>query len=82
MEGITKCDPKILYKEFGINAEFLIDHSYGIEPCTINDIKKYNKKITSISNGQILFRDYEYEEVKTVLKEMVDTLCQIGRAHV
>ena len=71
---ITKLDEKILYKEFGINALFLIDHAYGREPCTIKEIKEYRSKNTSISNGQILEEDYSYEEALLAVKEMVELL--------
>lgn len=74
MEGIRNADPKKLYKEFGINAEFLIDHAHGIEPCTIEDIKAYKTKSNSISNSQILFEDYNFEKAKLALKEMVELL--------
>ena len=63
-----------LYKEFGINAKLLIDHAWGIEPCTIKDIKNYKPKSNSISNSQILFRDYNYKEARIVLNEMIDNL--------
>lgn len=69
---ITKIDEKILYKEFGVNAEFLIDHAYGRESCTINDIHNYRSKSNSITNGQILFEDYEYKDALLVVKEMVE----------
>ena len=69
---VSKLDEKILYKEFGVNALFLIDHSKGIEPCTIKDIKNYKAKSNSISNGQILFEDYNYEDALLVFKEMID----------
>lgn len=62
----------ILYKEFGINAEYLIDHAWGKEETTIADIKAYKPKQSSISNSQILFEDYSYEEALLVLKEMVE----------
>lgn len=75
MEDISKADPKILYKEFGINAEILIDHANGVEPTTIQEIKKYNTKNNSISYGQILFEDYSYEEGFLVMKEMVELAC-------
>lgn len=75
MEGIAKCDPQILYKEFGINAEILIDHANGIEPTTIQDIKKYKSKNNSLSYGQVLFEDYSYNEALLVLKEMVELAC-------
>ena len=74
MEDIRKADENILYKEFGINAKLLIDHSYGIEPCTINDIKRYKTKSNSISNNQILYRDYDYIDAKKVLIEMIDNI--------
>ena len=76
MEGIRKIDPNVLYKEFGINAELLIDHAYGRENCTIQDIKNYKTKSRSISNSQILFSDYETEKAKLVLQEMTLTACQ------
>ena len=67
-------DERLVYREFGVNAEYLIDHSKGIEPCTIYDIKHYETKTTSISNGQILFENYNYSDARLVLKEMVDML--------
>lgn len=72
--GVTKIDESILYKEFGINAELIIDHAHGIEPCTIKDIQNYKTKNSSLSNGQILFSDYSLEDAFTVLKEMVEAL--------
>ena len=76
MEGIAKCNEKILYREFGVNAEFLIDHSKGIEPCTIKDIKLYTPKSNSLSNSQILFKDYDFEKARIILKEMVENKCR------
>ncbi len=61
-----------LYKEFGINAELLIDHAYGRESCTISDIKSYNPKSSSISTNQVLFEDYSWDKARLVLKEMVE----------
>ena len=75
MRGICECDPQILYKEFGINAEILIDHAKGIEPTTISEIKKYKSKNNSISYGQVLFEDYKYNEALLVMKEMVELAC-------
>ncbi|MBE7020700.1 MAG: DNA repair protein [Ruminococcaceae bacterium] len=72
--GITGMDERILYREFGVNAEYLIDHAKGIEPCTIADIKNYETKTTSLSNSQILFEDYSFNDARLVLKEMVDIL--------
>ena len=76
MYDIAHCNEKRLYKEFGINAELLIDHSKGLETCTIKDIKNYKPKSSSIGTSQILFKDYEYEKAKLVLKEMVELLSQ------
>jgi DNA polymerase V len=72
MYGIAHFDEEVLYKEFGINAEFLIDHSKGIETCTIEEIKKYKPKSNSFSTSQILFEDYGYQDTLLVLKEMID----------
>ncbi|MBQ7105806.1 MAG: DNA repair protein [Bacilli bacterium] len=74
MYDIAHTDENILYKEFGVNAKFLIDHSWGVEPCLISDIKKYKPKATSMSNGQVLFHDYNYIDARKVLIEMIDTL--------
>ena len=63
---------EILYKEFGVNAEYIIDHAWGKEPTTIQDIKNYKSKQHSISNFQILFVDYSYQNAFVVMKEMVD----------
>ena len=72
MHGITQIPEEILYKEFGINAEYIIDHAWGREPATIASIKKYRPKNESINNSQVLFSDYEYEDAILVVKEMVE----------
>ncbi len=72
--GIAHFDEKTLYKEFGVNAEFIIDHSKGIEPCTIKDIKNFTAKSNSLSNSQILFNDYNYDDALLAVKEMVDLM--------
>ena len=72
MYDIANSDPKKIYKEFGINAEYLIDHSFGKESCTIADIKSYKPKCNSISNSQVLFEDYSFIKARLVLKEMVE----------
>lgn len=74
LHGVSCCDEKLLYREFGVNARYLIDHANGRESCTIADIKAYTPKSTSVSNGQILFSDYCYDDALTVLKEMTDSL--------
>ena len=76
MEGIRKADKNFLYKEFGINAELLIDHAFGRETCTISDIKNYKTKSKSISSSQILFEDYDTNKAKLVLEEMTLTSTQ------
>lgn len=72
--GVTQCSEERLYKEFGINAELLIDHAYGREPCTIRDIHSYKTKSNSFSRGQVLFSDYSFTDGLIVLREMVDQL--------
>ena len=72
MYDIAHTDQKRLYKEFGVNAEYLIDHSFGRETCTIADIKKYKPKTNSITNSQVLFEDYSFDKARLVLKEMVE----------
>ena len=74
MYDVAHCEEAILYKEFGINAEYLIDHAKGKESCTIQDIKAYKPKSSSISNSQILFEDYSYNNARKVLIEMVDNI--------
>ena len=64
----------ILYREFGINAELLIDHAWGWEPVTIADIKDYKPEVKSINSGQVLMRPYAFDEARLVLHEMVDSL--------
>lgn len=63
-----------LYKLFGIDAELLIDHAWGCESCLMEDIKGYRSKEHSLSNGQVLMRNYSFEEAKVVVKEMTDVL--------
>ena len=75
MKDIANTPEDILYKSFGVDAELLIDHSNGIEPVTIADIKKYHAKTNCLTSGQVLMRDYEYKEGKIIVKEMMDLLC-------
>ncbi|WP_064591849.1 DNA repair protein [Streptobacillus moniliformis] len=72
--SLSLMDEEILYNEFGENALFLIEHSHGIEPCTIAEIKAYKSKTKSISNSQILFDDYNFEDAKMIMLEMLDNL--------
>ena len=64
----------LLYKLFGINAELLIDHAWGYEPCTIADVKAYKPEYNCISSGQVLHCPYTFEQAKLVVMEMTDLL--------
>ena len=64
----------LLYDLFGINAELLIDHAWGYEPCTMKDIKSYKPLNNSISSGQVLHCPYNYNDTKIIIKEMTDSL--------
>ena len=68
---IAHTDEKLLYKEFGVNAELLIDHAWGKESCTIADIKNYKRKSRSISHSQILPKNYNYNDAHLVMREMI-----------
>ena len=70
---LTQYPEWILYKEFGVNAEILIDHAWGREPVEIKDIKAYKPTSNSISNSQILFEDYSANDAYLILKEIVDS---------
>ena len=70
--GVTQMREKTLYREFGVNAEFLIDHAWGQEPCTIAEIHAYEPKGHSLVNGQVLPSDYSAQEARMVMREMVD----------
>lgn len=63
-----------LYKMFGIDAELLIDHAWGLESCDIHDIKNYHTEEHSLSNGQVLMRNYSFEEAAVVVRKMTDVL--------
>lgn len=64
----------LLYKLFGINAELLIDHAWGYEPCRISDIKSYQPQNTSVGSGQVLHEPYTYEKARIIVQEMIDLL--------
>lgn len=67
-------DEDSLYKLFGINAELLIDHAWGIEPATIADIKSYKPQSNSLSNGQVLSEPYCCDKARLIVREMADNL--------
>ncbi len=75
MYDIAHTSEDLLYHLFGIDAELLIDHAWGIEPVTISDIKAYNSKTNCLSSGQVLMCDYNFEDGKLIVKEMMDLLC-------
>ena len=64
----------LLYKLFGINAELLIDHAWGYEPCTIDQIKAYKPETNSICTGQVLHCPYDFDKTRLVVKEMTDLM--------
>lgn len=64
----------LLYKLFGINAELLIDHAWGYEPCTIDQIKTYKPETNSICTGQVLHCPYDFDKTRLVVKEMTDLM--------
>ncbi len=83
MGDIARCSVKsdggfyneaLLYRLFGVNAELLIDHAWGYEPCTIAAIKAYKPSNHSISSGQVLSRPYDHDETRLIVHEMVDLL--------
>ena len=83
MGDIAKCslgsdtefyNEDLLYKLFGINAELLIDHAWGWEPCTIDDVKSYKPDTKSISSGQVLTRPYSFDETAVIVREMAELL--------
>ncbi|MDY6222377.1 MAG: DNA methylase [Candidatus Alectryocaccobium sp.] len=65
---------ELLYKQFGVNAELLIDHAWGYEPCTMEQVKQYKPETNSISSGQVLHCPYEADKTKLIVKEMTDLL--------
>lgn len=65
---------ELLYRLFGVNAELLIDHAWGWEPCTIADIKAYKPENSSVGSGQVLHCAYDWKKARLVVQEMVDLL--------
>ncbi|MDO4948928.1 MAG: DNA methylase [Bacteroidales bacterium] len=63
---------ELLYKLFGVNAELLIDHAWGWEPCTIDQVKAYRPKTNSLSSGQVLSEPYTFKKARVVAQEMAD----------
>ena len=69
-----KHNEELLYKLFGVNAELLIDHAWGWEPCTMADIKAYRPENNSVGSGQVLQSPYTFQKARVVLREMADQL--------
>ena len=77
MGDVARCsinNEDLLYKLFGVNAELLIDHAWGYEPCTIESIKNYKPLSKSISSGQVLQSPYDYNKTKLIVREMAELL--------
>ena len=83
MGDIAKCsigklneyyNEELLYQMFGINAELLIDHAWGWEPCRMQDIKAYRPETNSISSGQVLQCPYPYDKARLVVREMAEAV--------
>ena len=77
MGQIARCsinNEELLYKLFGVNAELLIDHAWGWEPCTIETIKSYRPKENSLCTGQVLQEPYTFKKARVVAKEMADSM--------
>ncbi len=79
MGDIAKCSmtpwgERLLYKMFGVNAELLIDHAWGWEPCEMADVKAYVPKQKSISSGQVLQCPYSWEKARVIVREMAEVL--------
>ena len=74
MRDIAHANEDALYKAFGIDAELLIDHAWGRETATMEDIHHYHTRSSSLSSGQVLMRDYAFDEGKVILREMMEQL--------
>jgi DNA polymerase V len=77
MGDVARCsleNEELLYKLFGVNAELLIDHAWGWEPCTMADVKAYKPESNSLSSGQVLQCPYSGDKTRLVVREMADML--------
>lgn len=75
MGDIARTPEDFLYRWFGIDAELLIDHAWGRESTTMADIKGYKARSNCITSGQVLMRDYSFNEARLIIKEMLDLMC-------
>lgn len=77
MGDVARCsieDEELLYRMFGVNAELLIDHAWGWEPCTMKLIKAYKPETNSFSSGQVLHSPYTFEKARLVVHEMAEAV--------
>ena len=74
MGQIAHAPEELLYKEFGIDAEILIDHAWGLEPCGMKEINAYRPETNSLSEGQVLSCPYSYDKARIIVQEMTDSL--------
>ena len=77
MGKIARCsveNEELLYRLFGVNAELLIDHAWGWEPCTMEAVKAYRPEVNSLSRGQVLSVAYDWEKARVVVKEMAENM--------
>ena len=77
MGKIARCsvqNEELLYRLFGVNAELLIDHAWGWEPCTIDMVKAYKPESNSFSSGQVLQNPYDWKKARVVIQEMADAM--------
>ncbi len=77
MGDVARCSEQnedLLYRLFGVNAELLIDHAWGWEPCTVEAVKAYRPENNSLSSGQVLQCPYDAEKARIVMREMADAL--------
>ena len=77
MGDVALCSVKreqLLYQLFGVNAELLIDHAWGWEPCTIDYVKAYRPETNSLSSGQVLTEPYTFKKARVVIQEMADAV--------
>ena len=77
MGKIARCSLRnedLLYNLFGVNAELLIDHAWGWEPCTMEAVKAYRPETNSLSHGQVLQSAYDYKKTRVVVQEMADAI--------
>lgn len=85
MGDVARCsllDEDLLYRIFGVNAELLIDHAWGIEPTSISDVKNYQPTNKSISSGQVLHEPYDVAKALTIVKEMAEALAfELAEKH-